>query len=505
MALALAAVSASADVKLPAIVSDNMVLQGPKAILWGTASPREAVKVKIGSKWGRAIAGADGKWTVTLQHLKSGGPYEMTITGSNAITIHNVAVGEVWLCAGASNMAFPVNGAANAPAEIAAAKFPMIRMFGGGKWEICDPSTVRMISAVAYFFGRDLHQKLKVPVGLIICSLSATPAEAWIAPSALESKPELKSLEDQWKAEAGSYPQAKELPDGQLYAPQKQESPQVNPASPLASPTPRRRRAPDDTAEPSGAYNAMIAPLIPYSIKGVVWYQGEANTTDPRLYRTLFPTLIDSWRSAWGEGDFPFLFVQLANFLPRSQEPSDSLWAELREAQAQALKLPATGMAVAIDIGDEHSLLPKNKEEVGARLALAAEEVAYGMDITGQGPLFTAMKIAGGKARVSFAQTGGGLTVKGGGPLKGFAMAGADKRYFPANAKIERNKVIVWSDKVPKPVAVRYAWANTPDCNLYNKEGLPAAPFRTDDWAQTLPSNSSESTAPAAIATRPPH
>ncbi len=508
LVLLLAAVTARADVKLPFILSDNMVLQGSRAVLWGAAAPNETVVVKIGSKKGKATADAQGRWTVVLQRLKSGGPYEMTITGRNAITIHNVAVGEAWLCAGASNMAFPLNGAAGADKEIAAAAYPMIRVFSvdksvapspaadcAGRWVACDPRTANAFPAVGYYFGRDLHKKLKVPIGLIDSSVSATPAAAWIPQSALDAKPELKALEDQWKTDTESYPEAKKA-YGELYATWKVENARAKAANqPLPAP-PRIPKAPDDPSAPCGVYNAMIAPLIPFSIKGAIWYQGESNTGDPGLYRTLFPALITSWRKAWGEGDFPFLFVQLAGFLPRSAEPSDSLWAELRESQAAALKLPATGMAVAIDIGDEHSLLPKNKEEVGRRLALAAQEIAYGLADTGQEPLFAAMKIAGGKARITFTHTGGGLAVKGDEPLKGFAIAGADKRFFPAEARLEKNRVFVSSDKVPKPVAVRYAWADTPDGNLSNKEGLPAAPFRTDTWNETAPASGPDSSAP---------
>ncbi len=466
--LALAPVSALADATLPAIFGDNMVLQGPKAVVWGSAAPNETVTVKIGARSAKAAAGKEGKWTVTLQRLKTGGPYEMTV---NSLTLHNVAVGEVWLCAGASNMAMPVNGAVDAEKEIAAAKFPMIRLFKEGKWGVCDPATVVDFSATAYFFGRDIHQRTKAPVGLIECAASSTPIEAWLSATALMAH--FQPLLDKWKTEMDAYPQAKEV-YGQLYATWKQQVEQAKAASQPAPPPPRRPKAPDDPAAPALAYDKLIAPLIPFTLKGVLWYQGEANVGDPKQYGALFTALIQSWRGAWGEGDFPFVFAQLANFLPRSEEPSESLWAELREAQAAALKLPETRMAVAIDIGDEHSLLPKNKQEIGRRLALAAADT--------QGPRFAGMKIVNGKARLSFVGTGGGLVAKG--ALKGFAIAGGDRRFVVADAKIEKGKVIVWSDKVPNPAAVRYAWANTPECALYNKENLPAAPFRTDNWAQ---------------------
>ena len=280
--------AASAEVKLPAIFGENMVLQGTKAVLWGTAAPNEAVSVKIGAKKGKTTAGADGKWTLTLQHLKSGGPYEMTVSGSNTLTIHNVAVGEVWLCAGASNMAFPLNGAGNAEAAIASAKFPMIRVFtASAGWVVCDPKTARYFPAVAYFFGRELHQKLKTPVGLISAAASSTPAEAWISSATLESKPALKALVDAWKTEAEAYPKAKEA-YAQLYATWKEESRQAKAANQPAPMPPRRPKPPDDPSAPSGAYDALIAPVIPYSIRGAIWYQGEANTADPQLLPNAF-------------------------------------------------------------------------------------------------------------------------------------------------------------------------------------------------------------------------
>jgi sialate O-acetylesterase len=251
---------------------------------------------------------------------------------------------------------------------------------------------------------------------------------------------------------------------------------------------PRAPQSPDGwlkgNGRPGNIFNGVLNPTLGYGIKGVIWYQGEANTGSPTLYRKLFPALITSWRKAWGEGEFPFLFAQLSSFMPRASEPSESNWAELREAQALALKLPKTGMAVTVDIGGERELHLKNKREAGRRLAFIAEAMVYGKtNVTASGPVFSNMKTVANKVTLLFKQTSGGLIDKNGPPLKGFAIAGADKKFFWADAKIEApDKVSVRSDKVPKPVAVRYAWAGTPDCDLFNKAGLPAAPFRTDSW-----------------------
>lgn len=500
---ALAPLSGRADVRLPALISDNMVLQQKApASVWGTAGPNEKVAVTIDGKSASTVAGEDGKWSVKLENLKAGGPYEMTIAGSNTITIQNVAVGDVWVCSGQSNMEFKVARAKDAPAETEAAKFPMIRMFTvglkiantpqsdcTGKWEVCDPQTVPGFSAVGYFFGREIHQKMKMPVGLIHSSWGGTPAEAWTAKKALEGSPEFKPILDRAEQEAREYPAKKAEYDKQ-FAAWKAESEKAKAAG---QPVPRAPIAPRGPGTPyylSGLFNGMISPLLPYAIKGTIWYQGESNAARAREYRKLFPAMIQNWREAWGRGDFPFLFVQLANFgnsQPKKTEPADSTWAELREAQTMTLKTPKTAMAVTIDIGEEGDVHPKNKQDVGHRLALAARSMVYGKEeVVASGPMFDSMKVIGNKVHLTFNQVDGGLVAKGGEDLKGFAIAGEDKKFAWADAKIEGRKVVLRADQVNKPVAVRYAWADAPVCNLFNKAGLPAAPFRTDDWESTM-------------------
>lgn len=515
LALFAAPFLARADVSLPRLFSDNMVLQQRTACpVWGWADPGEKVTVKLGRKNASATAGPDGRWQVKLDPGKSGGTLEMVVTGKNTITVKNVAVGEVWVCSGQSNMEFRMPRTKDAEKEMAAARFPMIRMFtvarnvaekpareAAGTWMVCDPQTVKDFSAVGYFFARDLHAKLKVPVGVIHASWGGTPAEAWTPMSVLKSNPALSAIADDWQAEVENYPQAKSIYEQQLAA----WNAEAEKAKAAGQPAPPRRpqepRGPGNYQMPGGLFNGMIAPLIPYSIRGVAWYQGESNIGRAKLYRELFPAMITGWRAAWGEGDFPFLFVQLPNYSARHAEPAESSWAELREAQAAALTLPKTGMAVTMDIGDEHNIHPQNKQEVGRRLALLAETLAYGKeDVVSSGPVFAGMKIEGNKAKLSFKKVDGGLADKDGPPLKGFQIAGADRRFVWADAKIEGGKVIVQSPAVPKPVAVRYAWADTPDCDLANKAGLLAPPFRTDDWErpQPVPAASASPAVPAA-------
>lgn len=444
--------------RLPAILSDNMVLQADKpAAVWGWAAPGQTIKVKFAGQEKSATTGADGKWKVMLDPLKVGGPVEMTVEGATTLTVKNILVGEVWLCSGQSNMQVGLNDAANAAEEIKAADFPQMRLFITklhapeapaddlrGQWVECNPQTAGRFSATAYFFGRKIHQTLKVPVGLIQSAQGATMADSWISLEGLKSDPVLEPILKRFEAAA---------------------------KDPMGW----------DPHLPTGLYNGEIAPLTPFAIRGAIWYQGESNAGRAFQYRTLFPALIRDWRKARGE-DFPFYFVQLANHLKPSAEPANEPWAELREAQALALALPATGMAVAIDIGEGDNIHPKNKQDVGLRLALWALAKTYGQDLVYSGPLYKSMAVEGEKIRVQFAETGGGLEARGG-PLKQFAIAGEDKKFVWAEAVIDGAAVVVSSPQVPKPVAVRYAWANNPvGCNLANKEGLPAAPFRTDTW-----------------------
>ena len=478
----IAATNARADVKLPGLISDGMVLQqGMSVPLWGWADEGEEVTVEFQKQKVTATT-KDGKWMVRLKSLKAGGPFTLAISGKNKIELKNVLVGEVWICSGQSNMQWSLRQTENAEAEIANARYPMIRLFTVPRsevdaaakdvkadWKECGPETVATFSAVGYYFGRDLHKARNVPVGLINNAVGGSPAESWINPGILKADAEYRQFADE-------YPRRMEQYESAL-AKFKEDSEK---AKAEAKPAPR---GPGRPWMPAGLYNGMLAPLVPYAIKGAIWYQGESNATRAYQYRRLFPAMIRNWRADWGQGDFPFLFVQLAAFGPNSKTLGESDWAELREAQLMTLSnTPNTGMAVAIDVGTYDDIHPRNKQPVGSRLALSARAVAYGEGLTHSGPVYQSMKIEGDKVILSFKQTGGGLEARGGGGLKGFIIAGDDKVWREATAEIRDNRVIVSSADVPKPVAVRYAWIKYPTGNFFNKEGLPATPFRTDDW-----------------------
>jgi sialate O-acetylesterase len=500
LVLAAMVLPARAEVKLPALIGDNMVLQeGKRVAIWGTAEPGEQVRVTLGEEKATAAADGEGRWKVELGPLKAGGPFEMTVTGKNSITLHNVAVGEVWICSGQSNMEMAVGnsprawgGVLNAAEEIAAGNYPMIRQFtvrkavagqpqrdAEGEWKVANPETVGEFSAVAYFFGRDLYKALNVPVGLIDSSWGGTPAEAWTSAPALAADPELKTILDEWKEKTAEYPKLLEQFQRELKG-WEQSSEKAEAEGRPAPPPPQMPADPRSNSwRAAGLYNGMIAPLLPYTMAGAIWYQGESNADRAYQYRKLFPAMIRNWRRAWGEVDFPFLFVQLAGF--RQPWAPRTAWAELREAQTMALALPKTGMAVTVDIGEPYDIHPKNKQEVGRRLALAAEAIAYGRKVVYSGPMYDSMSVEGAGVRLRFTHAGGGLVAKGE-SLKGFEIAGEDRRFVAAEARISGETVVVRSSKVPHPVAVRYGWDDYPECNLYNKAGLPASPFRTDDW-----------------------
>ncbi len=483
-----------ADVKLPAIISDNMVLQAEaKASIWGWADPSEKVTVKFDGKTAEATADAQGKWNVNFESLKSGEAGDITIAGKNSLTIKNAIVGEVWVCSGQSNMEFTMNGTMNAAQEIAAANFPNIRVFTVqkasklepqedvvGKWEVTTPENTPHFTAVGFFFGKKLHEDLKVPVGLIHTSWGGTPAEYWTPAEVLASSPVFKPILDQWEQAKANYPKAKEAYDKALadwkVAAEKAKADGTKP--------PRQPNAPrggDAIGAPGSLYNGMIAPIVPYTIQGTTWYQGESNAGRAKEYQLLFPTMIMSWRHAWN-AEFPFLFVQLANYMPRKDQPAESQWAELREAQLMTLELPHTGMAVAIDVGDGGDIHPKNKQEVGRRLALAAEATVYYKETEYSGPILSGFQVEEGKIRLSFRNAVGMKPVEGT-KLKGFSIAGEDKKFVWADAEIQGDHIVVSSPEVAKPVAVRYGWADNPEVNLVNGAGLPASPFRTDNPA----------------------
>jgi sialate O-acetylesterase len=643
-------IRAQAEVHVPSIIGDNMVLQqGPGSRVWGTGEVGEPVTVTFAGQTVRAIADSQGRWQILLGPIKAGGPYVLTISGSNTLTFKNVLVGDVWICSGQSNMEWPLINSTNGTEAIAQANYPEIRLFTvqkntatapledvKGRWVVTTPDQVGQFSAVGYFFGRELYQQLKRPLGLIHTSWGGTPAEAWTSHATLASAPELKPILDRYEKSMETLPQRLEdyqrvlaeweqknlhqdpgnkgealgyaepalstgdwkemkLPqffetaglaiDGAIWFRKEIDLPEswtgkhltlnltaiddfdityfnntrvgaTGSETPNSYLVPRRysipgslvhagrnliavrvfdrageggfgrtdlmslgpvgaketesislagpwsykveleleakkpdwgsrpeETGPTNQNSPTVLYNAMIAPLTRYAIRGAIWYQGESNAGRAYQYRTLFPAMIQDWRTAWGQGAFPFYFVQLPNWRPAQPEPGDSDWAELREAQLMTLRTPETGMAVTIDLGDANELHPRNKIDVAKRLAAWALAETYHQKVTATGPLYDSFSIKGDKIQIKFKQAGsGGLKTPNGEPLKGVAIAGVDHKFAWAEARIKGDSLIVWSKEVAHPVAVRYAWADNPVGNLYNKAGLPASPFRTDDW-----------------------
>lgn len=492
---------AIAAVRLPALFSDHMVVQrGAEVPVWGWADPGEKISVGIAGQTRTATADANGKWNVRFDKLDSAGPTTLTVAGGDVLTVNDVLVGEVWLASGQSNMQMPVSGVRNNRAEIASAKHPEIRMFTvarktavapqddcGGKWIVCGPETAGQFSATAYFFGLELQRSLKRPVGLINASWGGTAIEGWTSMPAQEKQPELAGLIGDWRKKAEApYEEARAMA---LYGKQvenwKNQSEKAKAAGKKPPQAPKKPVAPRlQPNHPANLFNGMIAPLIPYAIRGAIWYQGENNAKGgrARLYGIQLPVMVRDWRQRWGQGDFPFAWVQLPNFKDRPTGPgTPSGWAAVREAMLRSLSLPNTGMAVTIDVGEADNIHPKDKQTVGKRLALWARARVYGEAVAFSGPRFSRHEIRGSEVAIVFAHADGGLAAKDG-ELRGFAIAGADRKWVAAKTRIEGDKVVVFHPAVPSPAAVRYAWEDNPDCNLTNKSGLPASPFRTDDW-----------------------
>jgi sialate O-acetylesterase len=464
LALACAAVIpfvAQADPQLASPFQDHAVFQHDKPItIWGKADPGEHLSVNFSGQTLMATAAADGRWSVLLDPLGSNSSgADLNVAGKTVVTIHDILVGEVWLCAGQANMEFTVEkhgdqyGVENAASEIAAARYPSVRQFKiarqasatpatdvAGNWKTCTPENVGEFSAVGYYFARDLSERLNVPIGIINCTWASTPLEAWMSPESLAAFPTFSNGHPVAGAAAG-------VPDPWV---------------------------------PASVFNGMLHPLLAFPIAGVIWYQGESNVGHAAEYAAHFPALITSWRALYGVGDFPFLWVQLANYSP-PEAPGGEAWALLREAQSRALSLPMTGQVVAIDIGEAANIHPRNKQEVGRRLALIAKAQVYSVAVDSSGPVLDKAVVEGSSMRIHFLFAGEGLTASGK-PLQSFELAGADKVFHPAAASIVGDSVIVRSLAVQKPVAVRYAWHNAPYANLFNGAGLPAAPFRSDAW-----------------------
>ena len=624
----------NAQVKLPQLIRDSMILQRDMKInVWGWASTGEKVSVKFNNKTYKTTTGNDGKWMLKLSPMKAGGPYNMEISGKNKISLHNILIGDVWLCAGQSNMVHQMMlHGVRYVGEIANANNPQIRQFWipnianlqdpqndlpSGSWKWANPTDVKQFSAVAYFFAKALYEKFHVPIGIINASWGGIPIEAMMSEDALKDfpnmlitveknkdtayvndtnrkafaamqsipKPDDKGMTEKWfdpsytpkewrtiaipgywedqgikdldgvvwyrkeidvpgsmtnissKVFLGRIVDADELyingtkvgSTGYMYPQRRYAIPDgiLKPGKNLfvvrvtnnfgkggfVPDKPYELIADNDTIDltgyweykvgqvnvprggfssgnialqnqPTALYNSMIAPLVDYGIKGFVWYQGESNTGKPDEYAKLQPAMINDWRSKWKQGDLPFLFVQLPGFMDYNYLPSESQWAAFREAQAKSLSIPNTAMAVAIDVGEWNDVHPDRKKEVGDRLALAAEKIAYGDSIIYSGPIYKSQTIEGNKIIISFSNTGSGLTTNDNEAPAEFAIAGDDKKFVWANTKIECDKIVVWTDEIATPKYVRYAWADDPvNPNLINKEGLPAAPFRTD--AQT--------------------
>ncbi len=489
-----AATSALADITFAPLFRDGAVLQRDQPlVVWGEAAAGEKVEITFRSQDATVITRADGRWQATLKaEPASPVPSELTASGANTVTVRNVLVGDVWLCSGQSNMVFLVRNAANAESEMAAARFPLIRQFKvpnvvaekpaaevGGSWVACTPETVGAFSAVAYYFARELHQKSGVPIGLVTSAWGGTQIEGWMSDATLRADPAWPEIKARWEQTLAGYPAAMAAHEQALAKWQAGAAAAKGAGKSSARSKPRAPEGPGSRWMPAGIYHAMIAPLVPYALRGVIWYQGETNAPRHTEYASLFTGMIQQWRSDFGQ-PLPFYFVQLANFENREGNEGDG-WAYLREAQARALKLPATGMAVTIDVGDPKNIHPTNKQEVGRRLALHARKQLYGEKIETDGPVFTGAKREGTALRVTFSHASG-LKLE---PAKddgrvSFEIAGADKKFVPAEARVDGNAVIVSAAAVPEPVAVRYAWRNSPDARLYNRAGLPAAPFRSD-------------------------
>ncbi len=502
-----------AEIKLPAIFSDHMVLQADREVpVWGTATANEKVSVTVAGQTVSTQADAQGKWMVKLKELTAGASTVMKVEGTNKIEIQDVLIGEVWLGSGQSNMAMPVKSAKDSDREIAAAKFPQIRMFREissgsatpqtechGKWSVCSPDNVGAFSATLYFFGREMHQKLNVPVGLINSSAGGTAIESWVSAKAQRAEPALRpylslidklpeiavKLEPQTDepslAPAGAPRQAAQQAARQaarkaaLQAARKEQ----NQKKPTARASTTEEKI-DRDGGLGGLFNAKIHPLIPFAIRGMLWYQGEANSfpQSADFYQYQLPLLVKDWRSRWGY-DFPVAWVQLPNYDAKGRD-----WPTVREAMLKSLSIPNTGMAIAIDIGDKNDIHPKNKQEVGRRLSLWALGKVYEKEVPAtSGPLPDGHEVRGNEIAVRFKHAETGLEQQGTN-LLGFTIAGSDRNWKPATARIDGNEVILSNPNVPNPIAVRYAWDNYPFCNLYNKAGLPASPFRTDEWTR---------------------
>jgi len=497
----------SAEVKLPAVLGDHMVVQQGKPIaVWGWAGKGEPVTVFFNGQEKNAVAAADGTWRVAFDPIEAGGAaLEMTVRGAKgpAVVVKDILVGEVWLCSGQSNMEMSMSWLPYPAPDALRADHPAMRLFRlpkrtsdrpmddvEAKWEICAPDPVRQFSAVGYYFGLELHKRLGIPIGLIESAWGGTRIEPWTPPIGFAAVPEVKPVLESHAARYAEYRDslAKSLTALEAWVRVAKKALAANtivpvrpaiPADPYASPQ-----------EPTALYNGMIHALTPFAIRGAIWYQGESNRGEGALYTRKMDALIKGWRLAWKQGDFPFYFVQLAPYeygysreAPTGDIPDALRLPLMWEAQRDALSIPNTGMAVITDIADLRDIHPTNKKDVGYRLSLWARANTYGEStLVHSGPLYKSMTVEGNLVRLSFDHTGGGLIASDSQPLKWFEIAGEDRTFYKAEAEIAGDTVVVWSPRVAAPKAVRFGWHELAVPNLANKEGLPASPFRTDRW-----------------------
>jgi sialate O-acetylesterase len=485
-----------AQLSLPAIFGDHMVLQQKQSNpVWGWGQPGETVKVAIYGQSHMTTVDQEGYWKINLRPIPAGGPYRLEIEGEKSkFFFDDVLVGEVWICSGQSNMAWSVKNTNSAELDILTANYPDIRLISvpqrgmqeeqndfDGEWTACSPESIKDFSAVGYFFGRRLHHALGVPIGLIDNAWGGSAAEAWIRRDVLEKDGRFDELMSWWADQERSYDYEATLEDwkqrlAEWEAMEESQREQGPPRRPNNIMTGNQR--------PANIFNGVLHPTIGYGIKGVIWYQGESNASRAYQYRDLFPLMIQHWRSEWEQGDFPFYYVQLADFRMESEDPGDSDWAELREAQTMTMDhLKNVGQAVIIDIGEGRDIHPRNKQMVANRLARWALAKDYGQAIQFRSPSYQSMKIDSNKITLTFDHVGQGLYAFDTQEPLGFTIAGEDQKFVTAKAKIvSSNQIEIWSEIIENPVAVRYAWADNPICNMYSRDGLPMTPFRTDDW-----------------------
>lgn len=482
-----------ADVVPAFIFTDNAVLQRGKEVpVWGTAEAGEGVTVSFGGETVSTTTGESGRWQVKLPAMEaSAEPRELVIQGRNTVRLANVLVGEVWLASGQSNMEWTMRRTYDVAIDVlGSVNYPQIRELrvgrkvgeepraeAEGKWVVASPETTAGFSAVGYYFARDVADVERVPVGIINSAWGGTRVEAWMDGVTLRSAPEFESVFERWAETLTAYPEQMKRHDEQVAAWERRRAEAQAAGRAFTARRPNVPQGPGHHATPAGLYNGMIAPLVPYALRGAIWYQGESNAGRAGEYRALFSAMIEGWRKDFGQGEVPFYWVQLANFRP----VENTNWAFLREAQTQTLVLPGTGQAVTVDIGDVTDIHPRNKREVGRRLARLALARDYGHAIPDSGPVAERFERVEGGFRVTFGELHGGLIAPLN-ALSGFELAGEDREFKPATAKIEEGTVVVTWEETVEPVAVRYGWRNGPVAGLFNQEGLPAVPFRSDGW-----------------------